>query len=77
MRLVSVILAVLLAGGCAGTLAGRLALPERNTLVREQLEIHSDFPLSAHHRLFEELTAQREELCSRLSLPRSDEPIHV
>ena len=77
MRLVAVILAVLLAGGCAGTLAGRLTLPERNTLVREQLEIHSDFPLSAHHRLFEELTAQREELCSRLSLPRSDEPIHV
>ncbi len=68
---------MLISGGCAGGLAGRLTLPERNTLVRGQLEIHSDFPLAAHHRLFEELTAQREDLCRRLSLPRSDEPIQV
>jgi len=64
-------------GGCAGSLAGRLTLPERNTLVRDELVIHGDFPLAAHHRLFEELTAQRADLCGRLALPRSDEPIHV
>jgi hypothetical protein len=58
-------------------LASRFVLPERNTLVRDQLAIHSDFPLSAHHRLFEELTAQRADLCARLALPCSDEPIHV
>ena len=52
-------------------------LPERNTLVRDQLVIHGDFPLAAHHRLFEELTAQRADLCRRLALPCSDEPIHV
>ena len=58
-------------------MASRLTLPDRNTLVRDQLVIHSDFRLAAHHRLFEELTAQREDLCQRLALPCSDEPIHV
>ena len=55
----------------------RLTLPNQNTLVREQLVIHSDFPLAAHHRLFEELTAQRTDICRQLELPSSDEPIHV
>lgn len=41
------------------------------------MAIHSDFPVAAHHRLFEELTAQRANLCRRLALPCSDEPIHV
>ncbi|MEN6451017.1 MAG: DUF1570 domain-containing protein [Thermoguttaceae bacterium] len=77
MRCLSILFVVLLLGGCAGSLAGRLTLPDRNTLVRDQLVIHSDFALSAHHRLFEELTAQRTELCRRLELPRSDEPIQV
>lgn len=66
-----------MASGCAGTLASRLTLPERNTLVRDQLVIHGDFPLSAHHRLFDELTSQRADLCRRLTLPCSDEPIHI
>jgi hypothetical protein len=68
---------LLLLGGCANSLAGRLALPDSNTLVRDQLVIHGDFPLAAHHRLFDELTAQRTDLCRRLALPQSDEPIHV
>ena len=51
--------------------------PDRNILVRDQLVIHGDFPLAAHHRLFEELTSQRADLCRRLALPCSDEPIHV
>lgn len=71
------LLAVLSICGCAGPLAGRLALPEQNTLVRDQLVIHSDFELAAHHRLIEELTVQRADLCRRLSLPHSDEPIDV
>ena len=77
VRLVPRLLVVFALGGCAGTLAGRLTLPNRDTLVRDQLVIHSDFPVAADHRLFEELTSQRTDLCRRLSLPRSDEPIHV
>ncbi|MEN6458674.1 MAG: DUF1570 domain-containing protein [Thermoguttaceae bacterium] len=77
MRHLAPLLAVLLLAGCAGSLAGRLTLPDRNSLVRDQLVIHGDFPLSAHHRLFEELTSQRADLCRRLALPSSDEPIHV
>lgn len=77
MRLPSFLLILLAVCGCTGILAGRLTLPERNTLVRDQLVIHGDFALSAHHRLFEELTAQRADLCRRLTLPGSDEPIHV
>ena len=77
MRLVPRLLIVLLLGGCAGTLASRLTLPNRDTLVRDQLVIHSDFPVAADHRLFEELTSQRTDLCRRLSLPRSTKAIHV
>ncbi len=54
-----------------------MTLPGRNLLVRDQLIIHADFPLAAHHRLFEELVAQRSELCRRLALPCSDESIDV
>ena len=77
MRFILSLLAVLAVGGCAGSLASRLTLPDRDTLVRDQLVIHSDFSVAAHHRLFEELTAQRADLCRRLSLPRSTEQIHV
>ena len=68
---------MLVFGGCAGTLASRLTLPNRDTVVRDQLVIHSDFPVAADHRLFEELTSQRTDLCRRLSLPHSTEAIHV
>ena len=71
------IILVLLLGGCTTSLGGRLTLPNTNTLVRDKLVIHSDFPLAAHHRLFEELTAERADLDRRLGLPQSDEPIHV
>jgi hypothetical protein len=64
-------------GGCAGLSVQRLQLPDRYTLVRDQLAIHGDFPLAAHHRLFEELTAQRTDLFQRLALKESDEPIDV
>ncbi len=44
---------------------------------RGQIVLHSDFPLPQHERLVEELCAQRERLAARLSLPLTDEPIHV
>jgi hypothetical protein len=78
VRFLHWLLIVLLSSGCAtGLLKSRLTLPNQNTLVRDQLVIHSDFPLAAKHRLLEELTAQRDDLCRRLALPHSDEPIQV
>lgn len=65
------------AGGCAATSGARLTLPERHSLVREQLVIHSDFPLPAQHRLLEELTARRFDLSRAVGLPVSDEPVHI
>ena len=65
------------AGGCAGTSNTRLSLPQRYSLVREQLVIHSDFPLPAQHRLLEELTARRFDISRAVGLPVSDEPVHV
>ena len=53
------------------------ALPVRNSQVLDQLVIYSDTPLPAHHRLLEELTAQRGALATKLALKSSDEPIHV
>ena len=77
MRVCFALLTVFVLGGCAGPLGNRLVAPDRNILVRDQLVIHSDFPLAAHHRLFEELTSQRADFCRQLALPCSDEPIHV
>ncbi len=57
--------------------ASNAALPAQHTVIREQLVVHSDFPLPAHHRLLEELTARRRDLQHLLGLPMSDEPIHV
>lgn len=72
----SVLLCVLL-GGCAGPLQTQLSLPGRHTMAREQLMVHSDFPMAAQHRLIEELTARRFDLSRRLAVPISNEPIHV
>jgi hypothetical protein len=63
--------------GCANKWAGHLTLPDQYTVARQQLLIHSDFPLPEHHRLLESLCAQRTDLARRLGLPDSDEPIHV
>jgi hypothetical protein len=72
-----VILAAPLVAGCAVLSAGPPSLPGRYTSVREQLVIHSDFPLPAEHRLLEDLTARRADLGRELALPLSDEPIQV
>ena len=62
--------------GCAAWQSAPV-LPTRNSLVLEQLVISSDFPLPQHHRLLDELVAQRGALATKLGLPTSDEPIHV
>ncbi|MCR4410834.1 MAG: DUF1570 domain-containing protein [Thermoguttaceae bacterium] len=69
--------ASLACGGCAISGASKAALPVQHTVVREQLVVHSDFPIPANHRLLEELTARRRDLQQLLGLPMSDEPIHV
>jgi hypothetical protein len=63
-------------GGCA-RLRAVPALPQRNSLVLDQLVIHSNAALPQRHRLLGELKAQRGELSAKLALPVSDEPIHV
>jgi len=69
------------AGGCGrafqATMQPSSPVPERYTVVIEQLTIHSDFQLAAHHRLLDELKGLRSPLLSKLELPGSDEPIHV
>ena len=54
-----------------------VALPDAEYFEREQLKIHSNFRIARRHRLIDELTAIRRDLCQRLLLPISDEPILV
>jgi len=65
-----------LAIGCT-VLRQPTALPTSGNLTRDQLVIRSDFPLPRHHRLVDELVAQRGDVVDRLGLPASDEPIYV
>ncbi len=51
--------------------------PFQHRFVREQLVLHSDFPLPEQHRLVEQLTQQRDFLCEKLDIPATDEPIHI
>jgi len=44
---------------------------------REQLLLHSDFPLKEHERLVNELCKQRDLLARKLALPTTDVPIHI
>lgn len=48
-----------------------------HVIVRDQLVVHSDFPLPSEHRVLEELCARRADLSRRLGLPPGGEPIHV
>ncbi|HUT89387.1 MAG TPA: DUF1570 domain-containing protein [Thermoguttaceae bacterium] len=72
-----VLLGVLAGEGCVPLATSRLTLPAGQTVVRDQLVVHSDFRLTASHRLIEELAARRIDLKNRLGVPLSDEPIHV
>jgi hypothetical protein len=67
---------LMLTAGCA-LLYQPTSLPTSGKLVRDQLVIRSDFALARHHRLIEELVAQRGDVFDRLRLPASDEPIYV
>lgn len=51
--------------------------PFLHELTREQLVVHSDFPLAEEHRLIEELATQRDWVTTKLRLPETDVPIHV
>ena len=74
---ITVIVVLAAWAGCRAPWANRLILPDQNIVVREQLIFHSDFALPPHHRLLDEVVAQRADLNRRLGLPGSDEPIHV
>lgn len=63
--------------GCTPLRRPAPVLPVGYTVVREPLVFHSDFELPTHHRLTEELVAQRDKLIEMLELPASDEPVHV
>jgi hypothetical protein len=70
-------------GGCTapwlvqGEHGGRGALPERYTVARPPLVIHSDFPLPAPEAMLDDLSAQRRELGQCLDLPESGETVQV
>ncbi|OHB68695.1 MAG: hypothetical protein A2V70_10315 [Planctomycetes bacterium RBG_13_63_9] len=68
---------VVVGGGCHALPNVRATLPQKYTVAREQLVVHSDFPLATQHRLLEELTARRFDISRCLGLPVSNEPIHV
>ena len=63
--------------GCAHSWTNWTTLPNSETFVRDQLVIHSDFPVASQHRLIEEIALRRNDLKERLDLPLSDEPIHI
>jgi hypothetical protein len=69
----------LFSAGCARTWTTQpvTVVPDRYTIVRDQLVIHCDFQVPARHRLLDELTARRDDLRGELAYASSDEPIHV
>lgn len=63
--------------GCASMTSPSGVLPSGYTLVLDPLVVYSDFALPPHHRLLEELVLERNELLTKLQLPRSTEPVQV
>lgn len=72
-----IVLAICLAGCSTTPLLERSSLPAQFAVAQRQLVLHSDFPLPEHHRLLDELVAQRADLTRQLGLPASDESINV
>jgi len=66
----------LLAAGCR-SLRHLPQLPCLHSVMQQQLVVHSDFPLPAHHPVLDQLSAQREIINGKLGLPATDTPIHV
>jgi glycosyltransferase involved in cell wall biosynthesis len=63
--------------GCASLARQPSGLPIKHTLVLDPLVVYSDFALPPHHRLLDELVLERNELLSKLQLPKSEEPVYV
>lgn len=63
--------------GCQSLPAPKKIAAFQHELRREQIVWHSDFPLTDQQRLIDQLSAQRELIANKLSLPTSDMPIHV
>lgn len=59
------------------TVGGGEGLPDRSEIVAGQLVIHADFPIAGQHRLVRELDGLRADVSQELSLPVSDEPVHL
>jgi hypothetical protein len=70
-------IAVVSLAGCTAPWGPRLTLPNGNTIVCQQLTIHSDFPLPDYSRLLDDLILQRGDINRQLGLPVSAEPIHI
>lgn len=54
-----------------------VSAPAHTEIAAGQLVIHADFPLARRHRIVRELEQLRVDVSDRLSLPISDEPIHL
>lgn len=56
---------------------GGEGLPDRTLVMAGQLVVHADFPLAGQHRLIRDLESLRADVSQTLSLPVSDEPVHL
>jgi 5S rRNA maturation endonuclease (ribonuclease M5) len=65
--------------GCALWRGGArpVDLPDKYSVVLDQLVVHTNFPLPSQHRLLQEINAERLDVSNRLNLPVSDETINV
>lgn len=77
LKLTAVAVIGILTASCASIRHENERLPSTHSIRLEQLQIHSDGQVPTQHRLFQDLTSQRAELVEKLTLPTSDEPIHI
>ena len=63
--------------GCSALRQTSSPVLDNPPVALDQLLIYSNFEMPSHHRLLDELNAQRTDVSSRLALPVSDEPIHI
>jgi hypothetical protein len=61
----------------AGLAEQQLEPPQLAAINAGQLVIHADFPLARRHRIVRDLEQLRVDISERLTLPISDEPIHL
>lgn len=69
--------AVCTLGGCQLLRTERSSTQFESQLTKDQLVLHTDFPLPKQHRLIDDLLVLRDQLCEKLLIPYTDEPIHV